>query len=234
MLDCGCGPGTITLGLAEIVDPGEVIGVDIGPSEVERAQSNADALGVSNARFEVANVYELPFDDEPFDAVFSSAMLEHLGEPSRALTEMKRVLKPGGVIGVRDSDWGGVLLWPSDPLVEELISNREKVWMRNGGNSRLGRQLSALLRGAGFGGIRATASYVVFTDFQSDEPTPDGNFGEFMATWASGGEPGRQMLEYGISSEERLREYADACRQWGQNPDAFLGYSNGEAVGWKE
>lgn len=96
LLDCGCGPGTITLDLAEAVAPGEVVGVDVGPSEIERAQAKARERQLSNARFEVANAYELPFSDASFDAVFAHTLLEHLIDTQKALGEVSRVLKQGG------------------------------------------------------------------------------------------------------------------------------------------
>ena len=55
-LDCGCGPGSITIGFAEIVAPGEVVGVDLAENQLEQARVNAKELGVSNLRFEMANV----------------------------------------------------------------------------------------------------------------------------------------------------------------------------------
>jgi ubiquinone/menaquinone biosynthesis C-methylase UbiE len=61
LLDCGCGPGTITLGLAEVVAPGEVIGIDIGAAQIEDARLAAARREITNLRFEVASVYELPF-----------------------------------------------------------------------------------------------------------------------------------------------------------------------------
>jgi ubiquinone/menaquinone biosynthesis C-methylase UbiE len=69
LLDLGCGPGSITLGLAEAVAPGEVVGVDLQPSQVAQAQALSAARGVKNVRFEVADVYRLPFPDGSFDAV---------------------------------------------------------------------------------------------------------------------------------------------------------------------
>lgn len=71
LLDCGCGPGSITVGLAERVAPGQVIGVDVGESSIEAAQRLAVERGVSNVRFQVASVYELPFPEGTFDAVFT-------------------------------------------------------------------------------------------------------------------------------------------------------------------
>src|SRR5215467_7322601 len=51
LLDCGCGPGSISVGLARVVAPGEVVGIDIEATQVEAAQKRAHELGVSNARF---------------------------------------------------------------------------------------------------------------------------------------------------------------------------------------
>jgi ubiquinone/menaquinone biosynthesis C-methylase UbiE len=104
LLDCGCGPGSITLGLAEAVAPGEVVGLDIQPAQVERARVLAAERGVANVRFEVGTAYELPFPDASFDAAIALTVLMHLREPPRALREMKRVLKPRGVLGIADDD----------------------------------------------------------------------------------------------------------------------------------
>jgi SAM-dependent methyltransferase len=119
VLDLGCGPGSITLGLAEAVAPGETVGVDVQPSQVAQAQALSASRGVMNVRFEVADVYRLPFPDGSFDAVFAHAVLMHLREPVRALLEVRRVLRPGGIAGVRDSDWGDV----STPLRRRSLSS---------------------------------------------------------------------------------------------------------------
>ena len=101
VLDLGCGPGSITLGFAQAVAPGEAVGVDLQPSQVAQAQALSVAWRVTNAHFEVADVYSPPFPDGFFDAVFAHAVLMHLREPVRALEEVRRVLRPGGIAGVR-------------------------------------------------------------------------------------------------------------------------------------
>lgn len=110
VLDCGCGPGSITLGIAALVAPGRVVGVDFGSGQVERARSGAARAGAGNATFQSADCYSLPFADSSFDRVFSHALMEHLSHPRRATKELYRVLKPGGVIGVC-SPTGVVLSW---------------------------------------------------------------------------------------------------------------------------
>ena len=60
VLDCGCGPGTITIGLAEAVAPGEAVGVDLEASQIDLARAKALERGIPHLRFETGNVYDLP------------------------------------------------------------------------------------------------------------------------------------------------------------------------------
>jgi ubiquinone/menaquinone biosynthesis C-methylase UbiE len=92
VLDCGCGPGSITVDVAQRIAPGTVVGIDVDAVQVEQARRLAGERGIANARFEVGSVYELPFPDASFDAAFANNVLNHLGDPLRALLEMRRVL----------------------------------------------------------------------------------------------------------------------------------------------
>ena len=56
VVDCGCGPGSVTIGFAEIVAPGEVLGIDVGEGQVETARAIAAEKGVQNVRFEVGRI----------------------------------------------------------------------------------------------------------------------------------------------------------------------------------
>jgi ubiquinone/menaquinone biosynthesis C-methylase UbiE len=92
VLDAGCGPGTITLGLAAAVAPGEAVGLELSPAMVEGARALAAERGVANVRFEVGDLLALPFPDASFDAAFESAVLEHVPDPARAVAELRRML----------------------------------------------------------------------------------------------------------------------------------------------
>src|SRR5262245_43949599 len=81
LLDAGCGPGSITLGLAERVVPGEVVGIDISMERIEQARGLADERGVTNVWYERGDVYDLPFEDASFDAAFMHTVLQHLSDP---------------------------------------------------------------------------------------------------------------------------------------------------------
>lgn len=229
LLDCGCGSGSITLGLAERVAPGEVVGIDIGESESEAASKLAMERGISNARFQVASVYELPFPDGSFDAVFSHNMAEHLSEPQRAFKEMHRVLKPGGVIGVRDTDLGGILISsPSVEIIDQAVEVAIEDWKSVSGDPLIGRRLKPLIREAGFTRVLAFASYETF-------PTPEALQGgtEILATLFEERNFIERVIKSGLSDQEAMARYSVALREFGKHPDSFLAIAHGEVVGWK-
>jgi SAM-dependent methyltransferase len=160
VLDVGCGPGTITLGLAEAVLPGGAcVGVDLEPSQV--ALARATAAGAGNVAFEVASIYALPFADETFDAVFSHALFEHLARPLDALAELRRVLRHGGVAGVCSSDWGGAVIEPRTDDVETALRCHLRLRRKAGGDPYTGGRLPALVESAGFADAHASTQHEV-------------------------------------------------------------------------
>jgi len=142
VLDVGCGPGTISADLARRVAPGIVAGIDIASEVIETAQSlHADQVG-ENLQFSVDNVYDLSFGDESFDVVYAHQVLQHLSDPVSALVEMRRVLVNGGVLGVRDADYGGFVWSPEDPRLEAWMDLYQRVTRANGAQANAGRHLA--------------------------------------------------------------------------------------------
>jgi SAM-dependent methyltransferase len=119
VLDIGCGPGTITADLAARVPDGDVVGIDAAGDVLAMARAEADRRGQANVRFEVGDAYELGFEDETFDVVHAHQVMQHLSDPVAALTEMRRVCRPGGLIAARDGDYGGMFWFPGDPELTE-------------------------------------------------------------------------------------------------------------------
>jgi len=108
-LDVGCGPGTLVLFLATKVAPGgEAVGIDASPEMIERATQKARKAGTA-ARFEMAAIESLPFADASFDVATSTFMLHHLPHDVQAtgLSEVRRVLKPGGRLFIADFESNG-------------------------------------------------------------------------------------------------------------------------------
>ena len=164
LLDCGCGPGTITLGLAEAVAPGQVVGLDLEAGQIRLARKVAEERGIKNVDFKVGSVYELPFPHHSFDVVFAHALFEHLGEPLAGLCELRRVLKPGGVAGISSPDWSGNLMAPVNEGAQQFIEVYKRLQIRNAGNPYVGRELGRLMEEAGFSAIGLTAMYDCYED----------------------------------------------------------------------
>ena len=107
VLDVGCGPGTITVDLAARVPEGQVTGIDAAAGVLAEARPKPSAAGQANVTFETGDVYRLAFDDATFDVVHAHQVLQHLSDPVAALTEMRRVCRPGGLVAAATATTAG-------------------------------------------------------------------------------------------------------------------------------
>lgn len=223
LLDCGCGPGTITVGLAETVAPGSVVGIDLNDGQVEIAAKTAVGRGIKNLRFEAASVYQLPFPDHSFDVVFAHAVFEHLAEPQAALHEVRRVLRPAGVVGLSSPDWSGNIIAPRDPEIERAIEVFKAIQQRNGGNPYVGRDLGSLLDEIGFSQIKLTAMY----DCYEDIPLVAGLLAQQIEDGV-----GRQIVSGPDLSRADVGELCRALREWAKRPGILFAQTFVEAIGF--
>lgn len=208
VLDLGCGPGNMTLEIAERVAPtGSVTGVDRNGGQFPPIQASTQRLPV---RFQEMDAYALAFPDDTFDGIFSHALLEHLARPLAVLTEARRVLKPGGFLAVRCPDWGGFVLHPSSEDLSAAFAARLELQTGNGGNVHAGRHLGDWLRQAGFTNVRLTASYEIY---EENTVIVD----HLAIQMEVAGQP----------------QHAATWRTWGLQPYALFAQAWFEAVGYK-
>jgi SAM-dependent methyltransferase len=219
LLDVGCGPGTITLGLARAVAPGEAVGVDSAPAIIEEARGVEGTT--PNLRFEVADGYALPFEDGAFDVVHAHQVLQHLARPVEALRDWRRVLAPGGLLGVRDADYGTMAPHPSSDALTRFFELYHAVARTNGADADAGRRLASWVRAAGFAGIEVGAEVKVFA--RRDEVE---NWGYSWAERTLHSSLAEQALAYGLAGRADLEECALAWRAWADAEDAFFMYTN--------
>jgi ubiquinone/menaquinone biosynthesis C-methylase UbiE len=212
-LDCGCGPGTITFGLARLVSPAEVIGMDRETSQVEIARASAAAQAISNVRFESGSVYELPFSDDSFDVVFAHAVFEHLNEPLHALTEIWRVLRPEGLIALRSPDWGGFLIAPESEQLQAALEYYQTLQIQNGGDVHVGRKFKALLRQAGFHDMEFSASYECYCALEF--------IGEYLAQRIDLS----STAQTNTSEKRRIENFSKTIREWSRDQDGVFAQS---------
>lgn len=112
VLDIGCGPATITAGIADMVFPGRVTALDVAPSELETGRRLTEGREIMNIDFVAGCASRLPFADHSFDVIFANALLEHLPDPQAAMKEFHRVTRPGGFIAVCSPDWNRTSMHP--------------------------------------------------------------------------------------------------------------------------
>lgn len=228
LLDAGCGPGTITIGLAPLVAPGELVAVDLNPDEVAKTAAALQLAGYVNARAQVADVLTLPFEDDTFDAVFTHAVIDYLPDPVAALREMQRVLKPGGVLGARSVNQDRSVVGPEDPLVTEGILLFRRAVALMGGDMCRGRLLGVMLKECGFERIFVTPSYERAQTREEWQSFCDAFAGSLDHTTIS--EIG---LREGWADEARFVEIVQALRRFGNDSANCFALAWVEAVAYK-
>ena len=228
LLDVGCGPGSITRGLAARVAPGQVIGLDLSRETLAAAREDAAARGLDNLQYEEGSVYQLPFPDASFDVVYAHQVVQHLREPGAALREMLRVLRSGGLVAIRDVDWGTVTYWPPDPWLDRFVDVHFKTWYRNGGEPRMGRQFRALFNAAPVCDLQITAAVWCYAT-----PHETVEWGESYAQRLLTSPMGQRPVEYGYATRSDIEAMAAAFRAWAAHPDAFWAFTQVAALARK-
>ncbi len=228
VLDIGCGPGSITLGLARAVAPGRVTGIDHDAKHVEAARALADEQGVANVSFQTGDALALPFDDASFDAAFENNMLVHLGQRAgQAAAEAYRVLRPGGVFAARDVDVDAVL-WGHHSEVLQEIDRLFAAWHESRGSDlKIGKHLPAVLREDGF--IETVKSVSADTKGTPEETRAHAEITVFLLD----GPFGRDIVANGWGDQALVERMKAGIREWGEHPDAFFANVHVEVVGWK-
>jgi arsenite methyltransferase len=103
VLDLGCGAGTDSLVAAQMVGPdGSVVGIDMTPEMLAKAQRAAAEMGAANVEFIEGEIELLPFADESVDVVISNGVIDLLPDKDTVFAEVYRVLRPGGRIQFAD------------------------------------------------------------------------------------------------------------------------------------
>ncbi len=223
-LDVGCGPGSVSVGLARWVGSGEVIAIDVSEEVLESARRRSGE--VRNLRYEKADVYELPYEDSFFDVVHAHQVLQHLAEPVRALSEMMRVLKPGGAVAVRDGDFETFIHHPYDPMLARWRDVYRQVARANGGEPDAGRKLFEWVSRAGFDVEAVTGTPWIFTS-EADRIW----WGEQWALRAVSSPFADRGCETGITNAEELEEISHAWKRWTRAPYAYHSLLMTEVVG---
>ena len=228
VLDVGCGPGSISAGLAEAIAPGELRGIDIEPSQVEMAAVAGRRR--SNAKFSVADVKALPFEDGAFDVVHCSDLLAYIPDTEAALTEMKRVLKAGGILGCREIIMDLFMTHP-DPephYAARAYAVFADTLEADDGHPQMGKELAEHLDQFGFTDIQVSASFEMFTGPQRLKLLND--LGD---QWFFTPDVQSPATQYGAATQHFLNEIQQSRERWYNAPQAMGAFAFGEALAVK-
>lgn len=227
-MDCGCGPGTLTLGFARHVAPGAAIGVDREIAQTAPTAEAAQREALTTLRFEAGDIYSLDYPDEFFDAVFGSAVLGSVAYPERVVKEMLRVLKPGGIIGLKEFDHGGDIIYPQTQVIERSIELYHRLRAENGHEPYAGRRLKAYLSAHGCRVDYVRALYDQASDPQALAAYVERNNQLFIDIL------GPQYEALGWCTAAELDESIQEWRVFAQHPAAIYLACWFEAVGIKD
>ncbi|MYB21172.1 MAG: methyltransferase domain-containing protein [Chloroflexi bacterium] len=216
LLDAGCGPGTVTTGLARTVSPGNVVGLDAAPGVLEHARGHAQEERVDNVTFIAGDVYALDFPEGAFDVVYANQLLQHLADPVRAISEMRRVLKPGGLLAVRDADYATMSPHPKFPEFLDWNELYHRVAYRNHAEPDAGRTLPAWVRAAGFLEVEIHPNVVAM---DGEEARIWGRSWSQRILYSGIAE---QALEHGLAEQSDLERISRGWATWAESDQPFF------------
>lgn len=228
LLDLGCGPGTITMGLAEAVHPGEVHGIDMEDTQIALAQAAAEASNHTNAKFQVGNALSLPYEDETFDVVHAHAVIMHIPDTKAAMAEAKRVLKPGGILATRDLIGESSFFEPGREGLREAWATFTTLMRGNGAHPEIGKEMKGVMRDAGFTDIRCSASFDSY-----GTPADLDFYYAFVIDWFFSEQLIERVTGLGIATREKFDFWRSELDNWRDSPSAFGALAFGECVGRK-
>jgi ubiquinone/menaquinone biosynthesis C-methylase UbiE len=225
LLDVGCGPGTITVDLAQRVAPGRVTGLDNDEGVLAKAAALAADKGLDTVDFVVGDVHALDFPDASFDIVHAHQVLQHVGDPVGALRELRRVCRPDGWVAARDSDYAAFTWYPEVPGIEEWRGLYRTVARGNGGEPDAGRRLLAWAHEAGFSEVIPSASVWCYATSEKRQW-----WGGLWAERIVSTRIADQPVERGLSTREGLERISAAWREWSESDDGWFAVLLGEVL----
>jgi SAM-dependent methyltransferase len=189
------------------------------------ARAEAETQQRRNIDFVVGDAHDLDFADDSFDVVHAHQVLQHVGDPVRALREMRRVCKPGGLVAARDSDYAAFTWYPLITQLDRWLALYRTAAYANGGEPDAGRRLLGWAHAAGFADVRATSSTWCFAT-----PADRDWWGGMWASRILTSDLTDQLLNSGAATEADLAEISRAWRDWAADADGWMSLLHGEIL----
>lgn len=225
VLDVGSGPGTITADIARRVDPGHVTALEMTEQAAKITAAELARQEIVNAETVVGDVHRLESDDDSFDVVHAHQVLQHVADPVVALREMARVTRPGGAIGVRDSDYASFAWYPEFPELDEWLDLYRSAARANGGEPDAGRRLLAWAHAAGLENAEPSSSTWCYATAETRQW-----WGGMWADRIVESALAEQLVTEHRATNADLARIGNAWRRWAEHPDGWFSLLHGELL----
>lgn len=160
VLEVGCGTGAQTVTLATRNPEARFTAIDMSEVSLAAAEAAVQAAGVTNVRFQQADLFAPPFAARSIDHVFVCFVLEHLAHPIEALIGLRRLLRGGGTMTVIEGDHGSAYFHPDSAAARAVIECQVALQRGAGGNAMIGRQLYPMMVDTGLRDVRVSPRMV--------------------------------------------------------------------------
>ena len=227
LLDFGCGPGTITVGLAATVgESGSVLGIDISNDLHDEWNRRLKETGATNLEFLVDDIYETELERDQFDVVYAHQILQHLGDPVGALTAASRLAKRGGLVGIREVDWGTFAAFPESKALDDFRHVYDAVAIRNGGTPHAGRHLLEWMEAT----RELTDIHITTSTWTFYEESGKTWWGDQWSQRILESDIAIKAIEYGIATRTELDAISRGLQDWKNAPGSVSCFTHFEGL----
>ena len=211
-LEVGCGSGAVTRVMARLASPQCATGIDQSRDRLAEARRLAGQHQL-DIEFAEGNALRLPIAGGEFDFAWSRFLLQYLPHPERALAELVRVTRPGGIVTVADLDGQIEQFYPLEKSLRADLEAALRLLGKTGFDPRVGRKLHHMFFRAGLRDLKVRVTpYQVYA----------GRLGESdMANWRTKFETTAALLIRRTGARKRWTRFCERLIEQLQSPDLF-------------
>lgn len=210
--DVGCGTGLVSASFAKRVGAtGKVVGIDSAPDTLAIARKMNDATNIKGIEWHNGDAYTTGLADNTYDVVYCRLLLLHLKEPARAVAEMRRIAKPGGLVICEDLATINTQTYPIDSPIKTIQERIKNMAAKQGTDWDIGLALPSLFKSLGLTDIKISTH-------QPGHLTGEGKrLAEYTFLEAV-----PKMIAAGVLTEDAARQTGQQMREFTDRDDTVV------------